>query len=307
MGESMTECVDDANKVKSKASKIDGKAVAQAVKERLKEEIQAQVQAHDNLSAGKRRPGLAVVLVGEDPASQTYVKNKISSCEEVGIVSFHHRLAADVSQLEVQNLVRRLNADEAVDGILVQLPLPAHIDTREVLSLIDPDKDVDGLSAVNQGRLAIGEPGLFPCTPLGVMELLRYEGVELKGKHAVVVGRSALVGKPVALMLLAKDATVTVCHSRTSDLPAVCRSADVLVAAVGRANMIKGSWIKPGAVVIDVGINRIEVNGKGKLVGDVDYNEAVEVASKVTPVPGGVGPMTVAMLLSNTFTSYKRR
>ncbi|MBX9942150.1 MAG: bifunctional methylenetetrahydrofolate dehydrogenase/methenyltetrahydrofolate cyclohydrolase FolD [Candidatus Obscuribacterales bacterium] len=303
----MTECVDDANKVKSKASKIDGKAVAQAVKERLKEEIQAQVQAHDNLSAGKRRPGLAVVLVGEDPASQTYVKNKISSCEEVGIVSFHHRLAADVSQLEVQNLVRRLNADEAVDGILVQLPLPAHIDTREVLSLIDPDKDVDGLSAVNQGRLAIGEPGLFPCTPLGVMELLRYEGVELKGKHAVVVGRSALVGKPVALMLLAKDATVTVCHSRTSDLPAVCRSADVLVAAVGRANMIKGSWIKPGAVVIDVGINRIEVNGKGKLVGDVDYNEAVEVASKVTPVPGGVGPMTVAMLLSNTFTSYKRR
>lgn len=307
MGEIMTECIDDASKVKSTASKIDGKAVAQAVKERLKSEIQAQVQERDNLAAGKRRPGLAVVLVGEDPASQTYVKNKISSCEEVGIVSFHHKLAADVSQLEVQNLVRRLNEDEAVDGILVQLPLPAHIDTREVLSLIDPDKDVDGLSAVNQGRLSIGEPGLFPCTPLGVMELLSYEGVELKGKHAVVVGRSALVGKPVALMLLAKDATVTVCHSRTADLPAVCRSADVLVAAVGRANMIKGDWIKPGAVVIDVGINRIEVNGKGKLVGDVDYNEAVEVASKVTPVPGGVGPMTVAMLLSNTFTSYKRR
>jgi methylenetetrahydrofolate dehydrogenase (NADP+)/methenyltetrahydrofolate cyclohydrolase len=307
MGESMTECIGDSNKVKSKALKIDGKAVAQAVKDRLKKEIEAQVGGQADGSGGKRRPGLAVVLVGDDPASQTYVKNKISSCEEVGIVSFHHRLAADVSQLEVQNLVRRLNEDEAVDGILVQLPLPAHIDSREVLSLIDPDKDVDGLSAVNQGRLAIGEPGLFPCTPLGVMELLRYEGVELKGKHAVVVGRSALVGKPVALMLLAKDATVTICHSRTSDLPAVCRSADVLVAAVGRANMIKGDWIKPGAVVIDVGINRIEVNGKGKLVGDVDYNEAVEVASKATPVPGGVGPMTVAMLLSNTFTSYKRR
>lgn len=307
MGESMTECIGDTNKVKSTALKIDGKAVAQAVKDRLKKEIEAQVGGQADGSGGKRRPGLAVVLVGDDPASQTYVKNKISSCEEVGIVSFHHRLAADVSQLEVQNLVRRLNEDEAVDGILVQLPLPAHIDSREVLSLIDPDKDVDGLSAVNQGRLAIGEPGLFPCTPLGVMELLRYEGVELKGKHAVVVGRSALVGKPVALMLLAKDATVTVCHSRTSDLPAVCRSADVLVAAVGRANMIKGDWIKPGAVVIDVGINRIEVNGKGKLVGDVDYNEAVEVASKATPVPGGVGPMTVAMLLSNTFTSYKRR
>jgi methylenetetrahydrofolate dehydrogenase (NADP+)/methenyltetrahydrofolate cyclohydrolase len=307
MGESMTECIGDSNKVKSKALKIDGKAVAQAVKDRLKKEIEAQVGGQADGSGGKRRPGLAVVLVGDDPASQTYVKNKISSCEEVGIVSFHHRLAADVSQLEVQNLVRRLNEDEAVDGILVQLPLPAHIDSREVLSLIDPDKDVDGLSAVNQGRLAIGEPGLFPCTPLGVMELLRCEGVELKGKHAVVVGRSALVGKPVALMLLAKDATVTVCHSRTSDLPAVCRSADVLVAAVGRANMIKGDWIKPGAVVIDVGINRIEVNGKGKLVGDVDYNEAVEVASKATPVPGGVGPMTVAMLLSNTFTSYKRR
>lgn len=307
MGESMTECIGDSNKVKSTALKIDGKAVAQAVKDRLKKEIEAQVGGQADGSGGKRRPGLAVVLVGDDPASQTYVKNKISSCEEVGIVSFHHRLAADVSQLEVQNLVRRLNEDEAVDGILVQLPLPAHIDSREVLSLIDPDKDVDGLSAVNQGRLAIGEPGLFPCTPLGVMELLRYEGVELKGKHAVVVGRSALVGKPVALMLLAKDATVTVCHSRTSDLPAVCRSADVLVAAVGRANMIKGDWIKPGAVVIDVGINRIDVNGKGKLVGDVDYNEAVEVASKATPVPGGVGPMTVAMLLSNTFTSYKRR
>ncbi len=307
MGESMTECIGDTNKVKSTALKIDGKAVAQAVKDRLKKEIEAQVGGQADGSGGKRRPGLAVILVGDDPASQTYVKNKIASCEEVGIVSFHHRLAADVSQLEVQNLVRRLNEDEAVDGILVQLPLPAHIDSREVLSLIDPDKDVDGLSAVNQGRLAIGEPGLFPCTPLGVMELLRYEGVELKGKHAVVVGRSALVGKPVALMLLAKDATVTVCHSRTSDLPAVCRSADVLVAAVGRANMIKGDWIKPGAVVIDVGINRIEVNGKGKLVGDVDYNEAVEVASKATPVPGGVGPMTVAMLLSNTFTSYKRR
>lgn len=289
----------------NKASlRIDGKAVAEKVKERIRTELAGHLAGQPNL----RKPGLAVVLVGEDPASRTYVKNKIAACEAVGIVSFHHVLPQDTAQEAVQELVTRLNSDENVDGILVQLPLPSHINSRAVLALIDADKDVDGLTAINQGRLAIGEPGLFPCTPLGVMELLADQQVELKGKHAVVVGRSALVGKPVALLLLGKDATVTLCHSRTKDLDAVCRSADVLVAACGRANMIKGDWVKPGAVVIDVGINRVEdANGKGRLTGDVDYEPAAARASAITPVPGGVGPMTVAMLLSNTFVSWKRR
>lgn len=284
--------------------RIDGKAVAEKVKERIRTELAGHLAAQ----GGLRKPGLAVVLVGEDPASRTYVKNKIAACEAVGIASFHHVLPHDTAQETVQELVRKLNSDENVDGILVQLPLPSHINSRAVLALIDADKDVDGLTAINQGRLAIGEPGLFPCTPLGVMELLADQQVELKGKHAVVVGRSALVGKPVALLLLAKDATVTLCHSRTKDLDAVCRSADVLVAACGRANMIKGDWVKPGAVVIDVGINRVEdASGKGRLTGDVDYEPAAARASAITPVPGGVGPMTVAMLLSNTFVSWKRR
>lgn len=300
----MQEKMQDKVQEKVDEKAIDGKVVAQAVKERVKDDINAYLAANPSV---KRKPGLAVVLVGEDPASRTYVKNKIAACEAAGIVSFHHKLPAEISQVELEDLVSKLNKDANVDGILVQLPLPAHIDSRKILTLLDADKDVDGLTAINQGRLALGEEGLFPCTPLGVMELLKYQGVELKGKKAVVVGRSALVGKPVALLLLAKDATVTICHSRTADLPSVCREADVLVAAVGRANMIKGDWVKPGAVVIDVGINRVEENGKGKLTGDVDYAGARQVASAITPVPGGVGPMTVALLLSNTVVSYKRR
>lgn len=287
------------------AKVIDGKAVAQAVKDRIKTEVADYLKANSHI---KRKPGLAVVLVGEDPASRTYVKNKIAACEAVGIESFHHKLPADSSQGTIEDLVKKLNDDATVDGILVQLPLPSHLNSKAVLALIDPDKDVDGLTAVNQGRLTLGEEGLFPCTPLGVMELLKYKNVELKGKNAVVVGRSALVGKPVALLLLAQDATVTMCHSKTKNLKEVCLAADVLVAAVGRAHMIKGDWVKPGAVVIDVGINRIEdASGKGKLTGDVDYEAAYSPASAITPVPGGVGPMTVAMLLANTFHSFTRR
>lgn len=286
------------------AKSIDGKAVSKEVKERIAADVADFMQTH----AGVRRPGLAVVLVGENPASATYVKSKIAACQAAGIESFHHKLPAETSQVELEKLVHELNSDERVDGILVQLPLPDHVNTRDVLSLIDADKDVDGLTSVNQGRLNLGEDGLFPCTPLGVMELLASQNVEIKGKQAVVLGRSALVGKPVAMLLLAKDATVTLCHSRTKDLDKVCANADILVAAVGRANMVKGSWVKPGAVVIDVGINRVEdENGKGRLTGDVDFAEAAQRASAITPVPGGVGPMTVAMLLSNTVKSYKKR
>lgn len=282
---------------------IDGLAVSAFVKEELKGKI-AQVSG---LPDYPRKPGLAVVLVGEDPASQTYVKSKIAACEAVGIISFHHRLPATVSVEEVKDLVRKLNADSEVDGILVQLPLPNKMPAQEVIALIDADKDVDGLTAVNQGRLSLGLPGLFPCTPLGVMRLLEHYKVPIAGKTAVVVGRSALVGKPIAQMLLAKDATVTVCHSKTANLKEVCLSADILVAACGRANMVKGDWVKQGSVVIDVGINRIEVDGKGKLTGDVDFPAASERASLITPVPKGVGPMTVALLLCNTFESYLRR
>jgi methylenetetrahydrofolate dehydrogenase (NADP+) / methenyltetrahydrofolate cyclohydrolase len=269
---------------------IDGKAVAQQVRTELRDEIERW------LAAGGQRPGLATVLVGDDPASAVYVANKQRASVEVGIEGFAYDLPADSSQEEVEALLRRLNSDAQVSGILLQLPTPDHIDGSFLTTLIDPFKDVDGLTPVSAGLLAKGLPGLRPCTPAGVMELLHRYEVELKGAEAVVVGRSDLVGKPVAALLLAEHATVTICHSRTRALDQVCRRADVLVAAVGRPEMVKGSWIKPGATVIDVGINRTEAG----LVGDVEFAAAAEVAGLITPVPGGVGPMTIAMLLRNT-------
>ena len=252
-------------------------------------------------------PGLAVVLVGDDPASGVYVRNKLKATAECGLKSFEHILPADTSEADVLALVGRLNADPAVHGILVQLPLPKQIDADKVLGLIDPDKDVDGFHPVNAGRLSIGLPGFVPCTPRGAAMLIDRLLPNLAGKHAVVIGRSNIVGKPMAQLLLQKNATVTIAHSKTADLSALCRTADVLVAAVGRAQMVKGDWVKPGAVVIDVGINRIEVDGKGKLVGDVDFASVSEVAGFVTPVPKGVGPMTIACLMLNTLDSAARR
>ena len=252
-------------------------------------------------------PGLAVVLVGDDPASGVYVRNKLKATAECGLKSFEHILPADTSEADLLTLVERLNADPAVHGILVQLPLPKQIDADKVLGLIDPDKDVDGFHPVNAGRLSIGLPGFVPCTPRGSQILIDRILPNLAGKHAVVIGRSNIVGKPMAQLLLQKNATVTIAHSKTADLPALCRTADVLVAAVGRPLMVKGDWVKPGAVVIDVGINRIEVDGKGKLVGDVDFASAAEVAGHITPVPKGVGPMTIACLMLNTLDSAARR
>lgn len=248
-------------------------------------------------------PGLATVLVGADPASATYVRNKRRSCAKVGIESLHHELPADVAQGEIVSLVRELNDRADAHGILVQLPLPKGIDTRAVLNAISPDKDVDGLHPVSQGRLMAGEDGMRPCTPLGVIRLLDSVGTDLKGARAVVVGRSVLVGKPVAFLLLERHATVTICHSRTRDLADEIGRADVVVAAVGIPEFVKGEWIRPGSVVIDVGINRLE---DGRLVGDVDFAGASQRASHITPVPGGVGPMTVAMLLANTVTAARR-
>ncbi|SCM71902.1 bifunctional 5,10-methylene-tetrahydrofolate dehydrogenase and 5,10-methylene-tetrahydrofolate cyclohydrolase [uncultured Pleomorphomonas sp.] len=252
-------------------------------------------------------PGLAVVLVGDDPASGVYVRNKLKATAECGLQSFEHILPADTSEADLLALVGKLNADPAVHGILVQLPLPKQIDADKVLGLIDPDKDVDGFHPVNAGRLSIGLPGFVPCTPRGAQILIDRLLPSLAGKHAVVIGRSNIVGKPMAQLLLQKNATVTIAHSRTADLPGLCRTADVLVAAVGRPLMVKGDWVKPGAVVIDVGINRIEVDGKGKLVGDVDFASAAEVAGFITPVPKGVGPMTIACLMLNTLDSAARR
>ncbi|MGH6997310.1 MAG: bifunctional methylenetetrahydrofolate dehydrogenase/methenyltetrahydrofolate cyclohydrolase FolD, partial [Phenylobacterium sp.] len=259
------------------------------------------------------QPGLAVVLVGEDPASQVYVRSKGEHSKAVGMHSVTHRLPADVGQDELLALVRQLNGDPTIHGILVQLPLPKGLDEKAVIETIDPAKDVDGLHVVNAGRLAQGLPSLVPCTPLGCMLLLRETLGDLTGKRAVVIGRSVLVGKPVAQLLLAADCTVTIAHSRTQDLAAVCREADILVAAVGRPQMVKADWIKPGATVIDVGINRVPFRdpvkaaaGKTKLVGDVAYKEALAVAGHITPVPGGVGLMTVACLLQNTVTAAKR-
>jgi methylenetetrahydrofolate dehydrogenase (NADP+)/methenyltetrahydrofolate cyclohydrolase len=277
------------------AELIDGKAIAQIVRE----EVRADVEAWR--AAGGRRPGLATVLVGDDPASAVYVANKQRASVEVGIEGFAHDLPAESSQAEVEALLHELNEDPRVSGILLQLPTPDHIDGSFLTTLIDPGKDVDGLTPVSAGLLAKGLPGLRPCTPAGVVELLRRHHVGLEGAEAVIVGRSDLVGKPVAALLLAENATVTTCHSRTRELDAVCRRADVLIAAVGRPEMVKGDWIKPGATVIDVGINRTEHG----LVGDVEFSTAVEVAGLITPVPGGVGPMTIAMLLRNTLEAAR--
>jgi len=272
------------------ATVIDGKAIAQQVRAEVRNEIEAWV------AGGGRRPGLATILVGDDPASAVYVGGKQKACLEVGIEGFGSNLPADSTQQQVADLLGELNADERVSGILLQLPTPDHIDGSYLTTLIDAAKDVDGLTPVSAGLLAKGLPGLRPCTPAGVIELLRRHEVALQGAEAVVVGRSDLVGKPVAALLLAENATVTVCHSRTRDLAGVCRRADVLIAAVGRPQMITGDWVKPGAAVIDVGINRTDAG----LVGDVEFSSAAEVAGLITPVPGGVGPMTIAMLMRNT-------
>jgi methylenetetrahydrofolate dehydrogenase (NADP+) / methenyltetrahydrofolate cyclohydrolase len=276
---------------------IDGKAVAAAVRSRVAEEVKSFE------SERGRAPLLTTVIVGDDPASEVYVAGKHRACEEVGMRSSHHGLPADTSEAELLALVDQLNRDPDVDGILVQLPVPEQIDPDRIVAAIDPGKDVDGLTPMNAGLLAHGMPGLVSCTPAGVMELLRHEGVELEGAEAVVVGRSKLVGVPVARLLLAANATVTSCHSRTRDLPAVCRRADVLVAAVGSPRLIGGDAVKPGAVVIDVGVNRTDDG----LVGDVDFDAASEVAGAITPVPGGVGPMTIAMLLVNTLAAARTR
>jgi methylenetetrahydrofolate dehydrogenase (NADP+)/methenyltetrahydrofolate cyclohydrolase len=284
------------------AAIIDGKAFAAALRER----VAAAVPAFE--AATGRPPGLAVVLVGEDPASQVYVRSKEKAAIAAGMASFAHRLSAEASQAELIALVERLNADAAVDGILVQLPLPPQIDEHAVIAAIDPDKDVDGFHVANAGRLATGLPGLVPCTPLGCLMLLKDRLGDLSGLEAVVIGRSNIVGKPMAQLLLGENCTVTIAHSRTRDLPAVVRRADIVVAAVGRSEMVKGDWLKPGATVIDVGINRIDAGeGKTRLVGDVDFASAAEVAGAITPVPGGVGPMTIAVLLRNTLVAAHRR
>jgi len=280
---------------------LDGKALA----ERMNAETALHVASFQ--AAHGRAPGLAVVLVGEDAASAVYVRNKGRTTLAAGMVSIEHKLAAETPETELLALVRKLNDDPQVDGILVQLPLPRHIDADRVIATIDPDKDVDGFHVVNAGRLAVGVEGFVPCTPVGCLHLIDQSGLRLAGAEAVVIGRSNIVGKPVSQLLLQRNATITIAHSKTRDLAAVCRRADVLVAAVGRPNMIRGDWIKPGATVIDVGINRIEVDGKSKLVGDVVFDEAVEVAGAITPVPGGVGPMTIACLLRNTLTAAERR
>ena len=274
---------------------IDGKAIAARVRADVAREVTVFTRRFG------RAPGLATVLVGEDPASAVYVGGKQKACREVGMVPFDRRLPADATFDQVAEELEALNADDAVSGILLQLPVPEHLDGPSLTSLIGPDKDVDGLTPVNAGLLSLGRPGLRPCTPCGVMELLSDTGVQLEGAEAVVVGRSNLFGKPMAQLLLAENATVTTCHSRTRDLGEVCRRADVLIAAVGRPRMIAGDWVKPGATVIDVGINRTDDG----LVGDVDFDAAKEVARLITPVPGGVGPMTIAMLLANTLQAAR--
>jgi len=274
---------------------IDGKAFAAELRGRVATAVSHLESSHGLI------PGLAVVLVGEDPASEVYVRNKGKQTVEVGMASFEHRLSDQTTERELLVLIDQLNSDPTVHGILVQLPLPAQINTHAVINAIDPDKDVDGFHLINVGRLTTGESGLVPCTPLGCMMLLRAYAGDLSGQNAVIVGRSNIVGKPMAALLLAAHCTVTVAHSRTKDLTDVCRQADILIAAGGRAEMIQGDWIKPGATVIDVGINRIDgENGKKRLVGDVEFASASAVAGAITPVPGGVGPMTIACLLRNT-------
>ena len=278
------------------ATIIDGKALAASTRERVKEEV-AALRSTSGVEAG-----LATVLVGEDPASHVYVRRKREACEQVGIASFHHELPAGVERAELAELLARLNADERIHGVLLQLPLPPSLDPDELTALIDPRKDVDGLTPFNAGLLMHGRPGLVPCTPAGVMGLLAHAGTPLAGAEAVVLGRSLLVGRPVAALLLREHATVTICHSRTRDLAEVCARADVLVAAVGAPALVGAEMVKPGATVIDVGINRVE----DRLVGDVDFESVRERAGAITPVPGGVGPMTIAMLLAQTLTAARR-
>ena len=291
----------------SDATIIDGKAFSAGLRERVTEEVAALKASHG------LTPGLAVVLVGEDPASEVYVRNKGVQAEAAGMYSETHRLPADTPEPVLFGLLDQLNSDPAIHGILVQFPVPDHLSQDRIVARISPDKDVDGLTVTNAGRLASGLPALTSCTPVGCMMLLKDALGDLKGKHAVVIGRSNLMGKPMAQLLLAADCTVTIAHSRSVDLPAICRTADIPVAAVGRAGMVRGDWIKPGAAVIDVGITRLPsrdperaAQGKTRLVGDVAFDEAVKVAGWITPVPGGVGPMTIACLLQNTLTAAKR-
>jgi len=287
-------------KAMAAARVIDGKAIAAEVRRSVAAEVE-QLKNERGVT-----PGLAVVLVGEDPASQVYVRNKARQTTEAGMRSFEHRLPASTSEAELLSLIDDLNRSKDVHGILVQLPLPPQIDTRKVIEAIDPAKDVDGFNPINVGRLSTGERSLVPCTPAGCIILAKTVQPDLRGLEAVVIGRSNIVGKPVAQLLLREDCTVTVAHSRTRDLPGVVRRADLVVAAVGRPEMVRGDWIKPGAIVIDVGINRVEgADGKSRLVGDVAYDEAAQVAGAITPVPGGVGPMTIACLLKNTVTAAK--
>jgi methylenetetrahydrofolate dehydrogenase (NADP+) / methenyltetrahydrofolate cyclohydrolase len=285
------------------AQLLDGKALAAQMYDAMSAQVQELQSQHG------RAPGLAVLMVGDNPASAAYVRNKERACAKVGIVSYGKHFPANVSQAELTAVIHALNQDDRVDGILVQLPLPGdHLDATALLLAIDPEKDADGLHPDNLGRLVRGEPGLRSCTPAGVMEMLKVYNLPIAGKTAVVIGRSILVGKPLALMLLEENATVTIAHSRTPDLAAVAAGADILVAAVGRPNLVTADMVKPGAVVIDVGINRIDTaDGKGRLVGDVDFEAVRAIASYITPVPGGVGQMTVAMLLQNTVLSYCRR
>ncbi|MDP6304857.1 MAG: bifunctional methylenetetrahydrofolate dehydrogenase/methenyltetrahydrofolate cyclohydrolase FolD [Alphaproteobacteria bacterium] len=289
----------------SEAKIIDGKAFAANLRESLARRAGVLKEKHGLV------PGLAVVLVGEDPASQVYVRNKAKQTVEVGFQSFEHKLDTDTPEADLLALVEKLNGDEAVHGILVQLPLPGHIDSQKVLDSIDPAKDVDGFHAINIGRLWSGMEALVPCTPLGCSLMLKDTLGDLSGLNAVIVGRSNIVGKPMAALLIKESCTVTICHSRTKDLAGVCREADILVAAVGRAEMVRGDWIKPGATVIDVGINRVDApekgEGKTRLVGDVAFDEASQVAGAITPVPGGVGPMTIACLLVNTLSAACRQ
>jgi len=289
----------------STATIIDGKSFAADLRTRVAEEITTVKQKHG------LTPGLAVVLVGEDPASQVYVRNKAQQTVEVGMQSFEHRFDDKTPEVDLLELIEKLNSDDAVHGILVQLPLPGHIDENKVLSAINPDKDVDGFHLINVGRLWTGNDALVPCTPFGCLMMLKAHLGDLTGKRALVLGRSNIVGKPMAALLLQESCTVSIAHSRTDDLPARCREADILVAAVGRPMMVQGDWIKPGATVIDVGINRIDApergEGKTRLVGDVDFESAKHVAGAITPVPGGVGPMTIACLLRNTVVAACRQ
>ncbi|MBT2760825.1 bifunctional methylenetetrahydrofolate dehydrogenase/methenyltetrahydrofolate cyclohydrolase FolD [Virgibacillus sp. LDC1] len=278
------------------ATIISGKQISEEIRKGIALEV-------EQLSKQNVRPGLAVVLVGDDPASHVYVRNKEKACQDLGFYSEVHRLSAESSQEEVLALVDKLNAQESIHGILVQLPLPKHIHEKAVIDAIAVEKDVDGFHPVNVGNLVIGDDSLLPCTPAGVIEMIKRTGIEIAGKHAVVIGRSNIVGKPVSLLLQRENATVTMCHSRTGNMAEIARQADILVVAIGRANMIDASYVKPGAVVIDVGMNRLE---NGKLAGDVDFESVKEVSGPITPVPGGVGPMTITMLMQNTLIAAKR-